>query len=651
MSSEGYEDFKYLSGITILGSEINVPISIKGTDITLPISIDAQTITLDVNITNATVDVNIVNATLDVNIVNTKINVDATITGSEITLDVNITNTQIHVVVDNTVLDVNITNSELNVKVTNSVLTIQGDVNITNATLDVNVVNSELNVNVGTFPFEKAWENILENPDFEDGTTSRWFTQAGVTISATTEKAFGGSYSMKIVSDGTSGNVITSQFIFVQPGQKILFSGWVYREANVDIFRVGLWQHGYDGGWVELQTVDLSDIPSNSWQAFKVIFEIPDGVAKVRVGFTVRNTDGVSAVYIDSLYIPKTLVVGHSTEIPINMNIASQSVDIDVNIKAQEVTLNVQVEGTASVSIDNATVYLNVQQERKGFGWVYIGDNSASGNLAYYKYYYLILWHGARAFIRSLSIGVKNSDTANDKTLIVKFYLWHNTAPLYKTTITVEAGFDGTKTIYPLIYWNYDMLIVEIENPDTTNVGIYYTPGVTSNYYAFSNTQFNYTISSDLHIQVELRIADAGSIPVSGTVNTIQIPNRATYGSFEQITVPSGKDRIVFSVEGMGVVRFIMIHANGNNAFKVILYADNEGVFTTDIMINERNVWKSYNSTFGFRLVRSDYDTTDWVLAWEIPIEFRQNFFIVIDNILGTGDVEASGRVVYSLLS
>ncbi|RLC82772.1 MAG: hypothetical protein DRI61_01375 [Chloroflexi bacterium] len=315
----------------------------------------------------------------------------------------------------------------------------------------------------------------------------------------------------------------------------------------------------------------------------------------------------------------------------IDANITNATLDVNVTNSV----LNVSVQGQASVSIDNASVYLNVKQDRKGFGWSYLGSAAASGDLGHYRFYYMIIWHGARSVIRSLSVGVKNYDTANDKTLTVRFYLWHDTAALYETTITVEAGFDGTKTIYPYVYWNYDTLIIEIESSDKANVGIYMTTGTKTYYYAVSNTQFAYTISDDLHIQVELRIADSGSIPVSGTVNTINIPNVGSGSGTAATLVAAGSTVTLKEIEGMGTVHMVIVRIDDDMG-EIRFYVDGELIQYSNssftLRPSEINLWDNYDSSRYIRRVLWDATSPRYLIEWTCPLQFKKSFKIEAYN-------------------
>ena len=910
MATEGYEDFKYLSGVTILGTEVTLPIEIKGSEVTVKVEItnpsiavdvnnfpseyplptsqisdlqqvtitdivaglvipvnienpsidvnvqnvveiknqvDSETgnpipldikivssgIVLDVNITNPDIDVNVQNfpteyplpdtqisdlknvsiesiaagVVFDVNITNAQINVnvvnevpiknvtdpdtgdpiplDIKIVSAGIVLDVNITNTSINVEVNNfpseyplpsdqisdlqnvtiqniaagvvipisieeanatvniqgdvnstiagivagvvipikidsvedgvvfdihiasveagVVFDVNITNTSLTVVIDTSsgpvdvhiksqetAIQITGDVNITNTSVNVNVLGGELDVNVGTFPFEKASENILENPGFETGDLTGWSGNKPSLLSVVTSPVYGGSYACKITPDGAATSLYPEKMFFCQPGQKVMFSGFVRREAGITIIQVRFPFYTSEGKLIQEPIFEITPDSADVWTSFRITAEAPDGAVYFRVAIVAYNTDSSSAVYVDSLYVPRMVLVGHSTEIPVNMNIASQSVDIEVVIKSsnvtldvnitgsdvdipvvinaqnvtldvnivgqdqdinvkitgQEVTLNVSIEGMASVSIDNATVYLNVQNE-KITGTTVAFDNTANATTLIDTYDgYGIYLRNIRGGLLAIALKVKEL-SGTDQKLTICFAINPLAPPIYKKTVTIPANADGiVGTFYIFdLWWDYDTMFVYIESTNS-NVQIYAESGVWGSYaYKKVANQFN-SISYAIGIQIKTYGGSFKHIPVSGTVNTINIPNRTSGADSGSVTIDPDTTVTLIEIEGMGKTQFIELCTS-----------DNDDVFR--IYIDDKLVWgysvyflaevRNYqNSTFGVRVIRYDTSNNQYVIVLEIPFEFRKSLKITAYAQSYASSHTVSAYVIYS---
>lgn len=222
--------------------------------------------------------------------------------------------------------------------------------------------------------------------------------------------------------------------------------------------------------------------------------------------------------------------------VALDVNIKSQTVDLDVNIKSQSVTLNVQVQGQASVSIDNASVYLNVHNQN--IKMTATGHTSSSPTeyaAIYSATRYFTLFRDMMGLIYRLGIWIRNP-TTSDIDITFRLKNSYDAAPLIERTVTVPAGHDGfvyavtLATDTPRIWWHYDTLILEyqpsadgleIGKGDWTNFGI-----------GIAGPTGAHSVAVDLLILLE----GGGSIPVSGTVNTINIPNRTTKVSFSGTT-------------------------------------------------------------------------------------------------------------------
>ena len=383
--SEGYQDFYVPMALTWIAPEITIPVNIKGTEVTIEVKITGSDVTLDVNVTNPNINVVITGSqvTLDVNIKSSvTLNVNITDVSSDVVVNVNIKSSEITLNVQITgstvTLDVNIKSQEvtLNVNIESVGSDVVFNVNIksqsvdigvviksSDVTLDVNVINSVLNVNVGSIPFENASENILENPGFETGDLTGWRTYGYGNVRVQSDVVFKGSYAVELNPDANKFiGVLTEKTYPCQPGQKIMATGWVRRDANITKVVVIIEFYSPEGYWITDRHVELTP-QTDTWQSFKFITEAPEGISGFKLHIRAYSGDTPGKAYVDSLHVPRMVFLGSSTEIPVNINIAGQSVTMDVNIKSSEITLNVQITGstvTLDVNIKSSEVTLNV---------------------------------------------------------------------------------------------------------------------------------------------------------------------------------------------------------------------------------------------------------------------------------------------------
>jgi len=565
---------------------------------------------------------------------------------SGIIFDVKITNTSLTVVIDTSggPVDVHIKSQE-------TALEIKGDVRITNATLDVNVINSTLNVNVGSIPFETASENILENPGFETGDLTGWYVNSG-TASIETSIVKGGSYSAKITPDsGKYAYFLTSKRYPCQPGQVILFTGWVYREANIDYLTVRAHFYTNEGALIGTVIKKISDIEADTWTAFKLVAEVPDGATLFRVGFNGHNTDGVASFYVDSLHLPRMALVGHSAEIPVNINIASQSVTMDVNIKAQEVTLNVKVEGTANVNIANAEVYLNVSQDEVFPPEIVTEDSTPSNYVslsANTRYGFFV--KNVRCFIAAMWIWFRNN-SGSDITVTVRIKLEPDGPTLREGTKTIPNGTDGFvqiiggNGIWAGFWNNYDVLFFEIiPESDGLEVG---TGTAKLHYYTGSYWTGYYTIA----LKINRWGIGKGIIPISGTVNTIQIPNVAADTGKITFSLGANESKTFTIVEGTG--RFLQLRLFATHQYvSVVIYCDGEAAFYTMPDIGACVFAYGHESGVPYFVAKRVWTISEgwgYIIFINLPLAFRRKLEVKVTNNV-TSSVSGHFHVSYEVI-
>ena len=617
--------------VVLVGTDVIVPISIQGATVNVPITIKGSEVTLDVNIkSSVTIDVNIASqsVTIDVNIKSSEITLNVQITGSTVTLDVNIKsqevtlNVNIESVGSDVVFNVNIKSQSVDIGVV---------IKSSDVTLDVNVINSVLNVNVGTFPFENASENILENPGFETGDLNGWGYYGDGDVTIDSAKKYDGSYSAKIYAPANGYTILYSKTsIPVQPGQKLMATGWIYADENVSSVEIRFALSPPEGTpkkWLKQKLTPTA----NTWTSFKFVIEVPEGYC--RAGLQIRVNAGSADAYcwVDSLFIPRYVILGANTEIPININIASQSVTMDVNIKAQEVDLNVVIKGTANVNIANAEVYLNVQNEEYKESRRVLQNNGT----AYSSYYLTELRgkyfpHGARGFIEKIELRCKNTDT-EDHTVTFYLCIAPGYPPIWQGSVTIPAGFDDWLAITPKIWWAYDSILV-VAIADSNDVLFMYDTGAPYDAWYFGTNWSEYTpVNARYWFKITIYGQTTGDIPVSGTVNTIQIPNTAASSGKISYTIKAGETQIIKVVEGMG--RMLFLHFVCNSEYvRVGILADGVEAWTTDFGPVQMYEWYGYGQQGGpITVAKTTVDsTTLYILKWAVPISFRKKLEIKI---------------------
>ena len=345
------------------------------------------------------------------------------------------------------------------------------------------------------------------------------------------------------------------------------------------------------------------------------------------------------------------------SDVTLDVNIKSQAVTLDVNIKAQEVTLNVNVQGTASVSIDNATVYLNVKHEENYVQGLYLEDESPPPSYLTLSTQRGLMIYNTRGFVYRLKVWVKNTDTANSQTLTVHISIAPGMPPIRTLNVTVPAGHDDWISIVEpdavirSFWWNYESLFIWFDVNSNLQLG------VGEKVRGFAKYADGWYHSSNVCSSISIYGKTSGSIPVSGTVNTIQIPNRAVSSVSSAIyNIPDEETRTLLEVEGCGRVEWLNLWTDWYDMYFDI-YVDGERICLMPGYPNVSmriGIYKPHygDTGLGNRVVVTKYDTSadEYAVEITIPLEFKKRFKVTAKNRAGTTK-QAAAAAVLNMLS
>jgi len=400
---------------------------------------------------------------------------------------------------------------------------------------------------------------------------------------------------------------------------------------------------------IESQSVTLDVKITGSDVTLNV--NVTNATIKVDIGSPLDASGNVKTAIVDSVQIDVNIA---ASSVTLDVNIKSQAVTLDVNIKAQDVTLNVNVQGTASVSIDNATVYLNVKQDFKlGSGYVFSTFDFAEGDVDLDIYTYkwgIFLPRGCRAWIYRITSRFKNVSGV-DRTVTFAVSIAPNYPPLYKKEITIPASQTdyAANTWYIQMHWQYESMYVTFKaNGD----GVYMLGQ--SNNAGKGGFRDDLTHGNLPFATISFLVKPEGDIPVSGTVNTIQIPNKSSSSSSEETTVPAGTRVTLMNVEGTGVVTWIFLWSN-LNGMQFEIEVDGEKLTWLGYdHLSPADLEYFYGAAphegIGVNLVRYDDTNLMYTIVITVPIEFKRSFKIYAYN-PHTSDHSVRHSALYNLIS
>jgi len=269
--------------------------------------------------------------------------------------------------------------------------------------------------------------------------------------------------------------------------------------------------------------------------------------------------------------------IGSVTEgVTFDVNITGSTATLDVNIASSSVAINIKTETGANIVIDKL-VESAYTEERRTI------SNKGTTALGYYlphtymtgKYYP----RGCRGFIKNIIVTARNTDAASHD---VSVYIspQPGMGKLAEATFTIPGNTDPTTfTVSINRYWSYDSLFVWLYTDATSGVGIAYDSGTPWDAY-HSSDGFSWTVQTRRYwIDVEYSGQTVGDLPVSGTLNTIRLPNVTTRQEVSNVPVNAGTEGTIITVDGVGELVRLAIGLNpqtDNEDVEIRLYCDGE---------------------------------------------------------------------------
>ena len=271
----------------------------------------------------------------------------------------------------------------------------------------------------------------------------------------------------------------------------------------------------------------------------------------------------------------------------ISIDIAAQTVgNLNVDIKAQTVDLNIKTSGGVNLVIDKLTqtAYLEDRRTLSNNGetpaW-----HSPTGDVREGKFFP----RGCRGFINTIDVYCKNVG-ATPRYMTV--YISPHPSMGYITsaivTVPAEAAEDWRSATFNHM-WNYDSMFIFVLC-STTDVKIAYDAGAPHDRYQSTDAGATWTAYTDRGwFRAVMKAMTVGDLPVSGTINVIEIPSVSSGAEAENVTVPHNTWTDCFSIEGAGELEHIIfVPRHSTMTFRFIVDGVNITglIFTGDITFN-----------------------------------------------------------------
>jgi len=341
------------------------------------------------------------------------------------------------------------------------------------------------------------------------------------------------------------------------------------------------------------------------------------------------------------------------SSVTLNINIASISEGVTFNVYITgSTTLNVAVTSSVDINIKTSSganiVIDKLTQEAYTERTALLTNRGTTPSTTVNNYTYMrgkFFPRGCRGFIRIIRIYCNNNDTVNH-TFTIKVSPQPGIGPIITRTLTVMAGAGWAwRGVAVNAFWNYDSMFICVRSDSDSYGGLAYDIDEPYDYYystdeaAWSHAPYRYWF------EVILDGATVGDLPISGTVNTVEIPAVANLHAAEMITVPANTEVTIKTVEGAGRLVYTCFYTNNPN---VLLYFYCDGALALQLQPNAMYFWGYTANSPGKQLLKYDTANNIYRVASTIPLVFRRQLRIIAYNPTGTtSNVDLGSTIIH----
>ena len=554
-----------------------------------------KAVTLDVNLASSAITVNVHETGVAQVDITSSITLNINLASSDITLNIHETGTANVAIISSVQLDINLASSAITVNVHETGV---AQVDITSSiTLNINIESSAITLNVQTAVGEKVEVGIVSS------------IQLNINIA-------GSDITLNIHETGTANVAITSS-------------------VTLDMNITG-------------STIDVPIINATG-QSLDVAITSSITVNMTITGSTVNVPVETTTGHVDVDVVTSiTLNVNiESSAVTLNVAIQSSAVTLNVNIESQAVDINIKTSGGANIIIDKLTVGAYTERrptisnngETPSFGDVPTGNNRVG------KFFP----RGCRGFIGTIDEYCRSTGIAGTITVYLSPQPSMGAVASAIINVGAGAGADWRSATFNRM-WNYDSLFIFTVG-STTDIEHGFDTDAPLDFYESSDSGATWTVANlRLWYRVIMKGETVGDIPVSGTINTIEIRAKGIGTASGSITVPTDTEKSLLKIEGSGTVLRGTIHM-GHSGVEIRFYVDGVLVDRYSILglailtCSQLNGLGYTPTTPQIQLINF-IENDDSMFAFQIPFEFQRSFEVKAHHVLGVDETVYGGVVV-----
>ncbi|MBW2675824.1 MAG: polymer-forming cytoskeletal protein [Deltaproteobacteria bacterium] len=305
------------------------------------------------------------------------------------------------------------------------------------------------------------------------------------------------------------------------------------------------------------------------------------------------------------------------------------SVTGTVNVSGE---VNIKTAAVDNIVIDKLTVGAYTEDRRILSNNATGGDWFSPGTTYWYGKFFP---RGCRGFIHQIYVFCDNQDGASHN-FTVKVAPQPGMAAIIEKTLTVPAGSSGAwRSVDIKEFWNYDSMFIYARADHATYPRLLYDTGEPRDCHQSGDEVTWEPLNRRLWYRVHMTMETVGDLPVSGTVNTVEIPSTVAARQFVRLDVPGGEERYDTAQVGSGGLLIALFRVDdkpSRNHLHPRIKIDGEQVMPVDApFYNWKHMFIS-PETPGITV--SKWDTLDdrYCLVVTIPFPFKRRLEVGFYN-------------------
>ena len=242
---------------------------------------------------------------------------------------------------------------------------------------------------------------------------------------------------------------------------------------------------------------------------------------------------------------------------------------------------------------------------------------------------------GCRGFLESIELYLHNGDVVPRNCTI--YLMPHpEMGPIFEVIHAIPAGYGPAwYTVAISMMWNYDSMFIYVHGVDNTWWTIGYDLGTPWDGYE-DNTFYDASREDRRYWMRANFIGEtAGDVPVSGTINIIEIPSISAARQVQSLNVPANNDLYDTEQRGAGelLIAYFRAVSDASRDYLVPrIRCDGNQVMPVDAqIINWYNQWIHANA-LGICISKWDTTTPEYTMCVEIHYPFRNRLEVGFRN-------------------